>query len=208
MAEASDTFEMDAGDTTPGGMAVGVLKEKVPALLWSTMAAPTQPPIAIKRAGMNIPEALAAIKATYDLLSISVAARDEAKVQLAMSDLLSRLMDASNTALAQIQATHALEMEVQQLRMQAIQAQTRHAELEAQLKQRSQYKLTEVAPGKWVRELIEPTDTPEGSRKYFCATCYGQGREIPLEFVKADQYGSAQLLCAAGSNAHTLYLSR
>lgn len=157
---------------------------------------------------MNIPEALAAIKATYDLLSVSVAARDEAKVQLAMSDLLSRLMDASNTALAQIQATHALEMEVQQLRMQAIQAQARHAELETQLKQRSQYKLTEVDPGKWVRELIEPSDTPKGNPKYFCATCYGEGREIPFKFTKENQLGSAALRCAAGGTAHTLYLSR
>lgn len=155
---------------------------------------------------MNIPEALSAIKATYDLLSIGVAARDDAKVKNAMSDLLSRLMDASNTALTQIQATHALEMQVQQLRMEAVQAQARQAELEAQLKQRSQYKLTEVATGKWVRELVEPANTSKGSRKYFCATCYGEGREIPLEFVKADQYGSPQLLCLSKGTAHTLYV--
>jgi len=157
---------------------------------------------------MNITEALTAIKATYDLLSVSVAARDDAKIKIAMSDLLSRLVDASNTALTQIQATHTLEMEVQQLRVQAIQAQARHAELEAQLKQRSQYKLTEVAPGKWVRELMEPADAPKGTPKYFCATCYGEGREIPLEFVKADQYGNSQLLCAAASHAHTLQVSQ
>lgn len=51
MAGTGDTFEMDAGDTTPGGMAAGVLQEKVPALLCSTMGAPTQP--TPKRADMT-----------------------------------------------------------------------------------------------------------------------------------------------------------
>lgn len=155
---------------------------------------------------MNIPEALAAAKGAYDLVAIGVAARDDAKVKSALADLQAKLLDALSIAVTQVQSTHALELEVQKLRMEAIKAEARHAELERQLEQRGQYKLTEVDPGTWVRELVEPAEEKMERPKYFCATCYGEGKEIPLQFIRDDQYGSTQLSCPANS-AHALYLS-
>lgn len=156
---------------------------------------------------MNISEALAAAKGAYDLVAIGIEARDDAKVKSALADLQAKLLDALSMAVTQVQSTHALELEVQKLRMEAIQADARQAELKRQLEQRSQYKLTEIAPGKLVRELVEPTEAQMGNPKYFCATCYGEGREIPLEFSAKDQYGCSQFACNSNSN-HTLYLGK
>ena len=157
---------------------------------------------------MNIPEALAAAKGAYDLVTIGVAARDDAKVKSALADLQAKLLDALTIAVTQVQSTHALELELQKLRMEAIKAEARQAELERQLEQRSQYKLTEIAPGKWVRELVEPAEADMGSPKYFCATCYGEGREIPLEFVPDDRHPGGQFLCLSRGSEHTLYVQK
>lgn len=156
---------------------------------------------------MNIPEALAAAKGAYDLVAIGVAARDDAKVKSALADLQAKLLDALSIAVTQVQSTHALELEVQKLRMEAVKAEARQSELERQLEQRQQYKLTEVAPGKWVRELVEPAEANMGSPKYFCATCYGEGREIPLDFSPANKYGGAQLSCNSNGN-HAVFLGK
>lgn len=155
---------------------------------------------------MNIPEALAAAKGAYDLVAVGIAARDDAKVKSALADLQAKLLDALSIAVTQVQSTHTLELEVQKLRMEAIKSETREAELKRQLEQRSQYKLTEVAPGKLVRELVDPAEGKVGNPKYFCATCYGEGREIPLNFIAKDLYGGAKFSCL-GNKQHTLYLS-
>ena len=154
---------------------------------------------------MNIPEALAAAKGAYDLVAIGIAARDDAKVKSALADLQAKLLDALVIATTQVQSTHALELELQKLRMEAIKAEARQAELERQLEQRSQYKLTEVAPGKWVRELMEPTEPAMGNPKYFCATCYGEGKEIPLQFIPNGKYTSSHWHCKAKAG-HDVYV--
>lgn len=154
---------------------------------------------------MNIPEALAAAKGAYDLVAIGIAARDDAKVKSGLADLQARLLDALVIATTQVQSTHALELEVQKLRVESVKADARQAELERQLEQRSQYKLTEVSAGKMVRELVEPANSSTGSPKYFCATCYGEGKEIPLQFVQGGAYVAQHWKCAA-KNGHDLYV--
>lgn len=156
---------------------------------------------------MNIPEALAATKAAYDLVALGVAARDEAKVNSALVDLQARLLDALVIATTHVQSMNTLELEVQKLRMEAIEADARQAELERQIKQRSQYKLTEVAPGKLVRELVESTEGQVGNPKYFCATCYGEGREIPLQFHPKPLTGGPKIECPS-NDKHSIYLAR
>lgn len=155
---------------------------------------------------MNIPEALAAAKGAYDLVAIGIAARDDAKVKSALADLQAKLLDALSIAVTQVQSTHALELEVHKLRMEAVKAEARNAELERQLEQRSQYKLTEIAPGKLAQELVEPAGSKASSPKYFCATCYGEGREIPLQFFANPLSGGAQFFCPS-NKSHSIYLS-
>jgi hypothetical protein len=169
------------------------------------MEAPTQP--FPEGADMNIPEAIAAAKGAYDLVAVGIAARDDAKVKSALADLQAKLLDALSIAVTQVQSTHTLELELQKLRVDAIKAEARQAELERQLEQRSQYKLTEVAQGKLVRELVEPSKAKVSNPKYFCATCYGEGREIPLNFIAKDLYGGSQLSCPTNKQ-HTLHLSQ
>lgn len=156
---------------------------------------------------MNIPEMLVAAKSAYDLLAVGVAARDQAKVDAAMADLRQELTSAISMSLAQVRATHALELEVQQLRMESIQAQARYAEMERQLEKRSQYVLSEVSPGKWVRELLETGGDAMGRPKYFCATCYSDGKEVPLQFSAESPYFPATLKCRA-KNGHDLSLKQ
>lgn len=148
---------------------------------------------------MTIAEALVAAKGAYDLIAIGIAARDDAKVKTAMADMQATLLEALSMAVTQVQSTHALELEVQELRMEAIQAKTRYAELERQLEQRSQYRLTEIGSGKWVQQLVDPTADAMASPKYFCATCYSEGKEVPLQFSGESPYFPATLKCRAKS---------
>lgn len=144
---------------------------------------------------MTLEAAITGLTATYNVLKGAIAARDDAMIKSAQAELQEKLLDISTTALTQIQSTHALELEAQKLRTQLIKADARVQEIERELEKRTAYEIAQPAPGQWARV---PVGTAAGSPEtttYFCATCYAEGKEIPLQYRAAQPGYSAVLKC-------------
>lgn len=153
----------------------------------------------------EIAGAIAGLNLAFNVLKGAVAARDESLIRSAQIDLQEKLLSASTTALSQVQSTHALELEAQQLRAQLVQANARIQEVERELEKRGAYTLTQPAPGQWARLPVGEVAGSPDSTAYFCATCYGDGKEVPLKYRKPSAGYHALLICPK-ENAHTLVL--
>lgn len=104
-----------------------------------------------------------------------------------------------------MQNAHTLELEAQKLRTQLVEADARCQGLEAQLKQRAAYKLSQAAPGQWAYTLKgEACGTPE-TTTYFCPACYAVHLEMPMQYLPAGPGTQAMLNCA-NSTKHALLL--
>ena len=153
----------------------------------------------------EIAGAMASLNLAFNVLKGAMAARDDALIKTAQIDLQEKLLSASTTALSQVQSTHTLELEAQQLRADLIQANARIQEIERELEKRGAYALAQPVPGQWARIPVGVTpDTPENTA-YFCATCYSDGKEVPLQYRKAKPGFNAALLCQANKE-HSLNL--
>jgi len=177
--------------------------EEVPATSRGRMEVPTQP--FPRGADMNIPDALMAAKAAYDLLATGLAARDASKIEAAMLDLRQQLWDVSNISLSQVQALHRLELEAQELRVQAANAVRDLEDLKAQIAEEAKYELTEIRTGIWARVRVEDVETSVERRPNFCPTCYSSGRKTPLQYHQAQPGVSSFLRCPADKD-HLLNL--
>lgn len=144
---------------------------------------------------MTFVDALGAAKGAYELVAVAIKARDDAKVQSAMADLREKLWEMSTNGLSQIQELHRLELEVQQARMQLMEAQRANADLKAQIEDKAQYQLTEVTAGVWAQVLKDDIQKPVKSRPNFCAACYDTGRKIPLQYREASAGVPNRLTC-------------
>ncbi|MEE9871819.1 MAG: hypothetical protein PBV86_13660 [Delftia lacustris] len=152
---------------------------------------------------MNIGDALVATKAAYDLAATALAARDDSKVQQAMADLQTKLLDALSMGFAQVQALHSLELETQKMRMELVEARRQREDLEAKFKEKVQYSLFEVVPGAWAYTAVSDMQKAVDSRPNFCASCYSAGKVVPLQHFQAQTHGQDQWFCP-GDSAHTL----
>ncbi|MDP4074216.1 hypothetical protein [Acidovorax sp. A1169] len=142
-----------------------------------------------------ITAAISAARFSYDLLSVAIAARDEAKIKSAQQELNERLTSALNTTLSQVQTMHALELETQKLRTELVETKGKNLELVREIEKRRGYVLAQPAPGKWAYTAPgSETGSPE-STAYFCATCYAEKREIPLQYSKPRVHVEAWLNC-------------
>lgn len=153
----------------------------------------------------EIAGAFAGLNLAFNVLKGALAARDDSLIKSAQIDLQEKLLSASTTALSQVQSTHALELEAQQLRTQLLQAQARVQEVERELENRSAYKLAQPAAGQWARLPVGEVAGPPDSTAYFCATCYGDGKEVPLKYRQPGAGTHALLICPKDS-AHSLVL--
>lgn len=131
---------------------------------------------------MSLIDALTAAKAAYDLASVAMQARDDAKAQSAMAELREKLWEMSTMGFAQVQTLHSLELEVQKLRMELADAQRQNKDLEAELKEQIQYQPAEIHPGVWAYTRVEDAEKPVQSRPNFCSACYGEGKKTPLRY--------------------------
>ncbi len=134
---------------------------------------------------MNLIEAFTAAKAAYDLAAVAIQARDDVKIQSAMVDLREKMWDMSATGLTQVEALHRLELETQKLRMKLADAERAKAELEAKLEEETKYQITEIRPGVWAYCLVDHANAPVEQRPNFCATCYSNGKKVPLRYYPA-----------------------
>lgn len=154
---------------------------------------------------MTLEAAITGLTATYNVLKGAIAARDDAMVKSAQAELQEKLLDISTTALTQVQSTHALELEAQKLRTQLIQADARVQEVERELEKRTAYDIAQPAPGQWARIPVGVTPGEPSSTTYFCAACYADGKEVPLQYTKAGPGYSAGLHCQL-DKGHSLNL--
>jgi hypothetical protein len=154
---------------------------------------------------MSLDAAVTGLTAAYQVLRGAIAARDDALIQRAQYDLQEKLLTVSATALTQLQATHALELETQKLRTELVQADARVQEKERELEKRTAYKMAQPAPGIWARIPVDATAGEPESTAYFCATCYADGKEVPLQYRKAGPGYHAGLYCQVNKD-HVLNL--
>lgn len=134
---------------------------------------------------MGLVEALTAARAAYELASVAIDARDDAKIKEAMHELREKLWDTSNTAFSQLQALHSLELETQKLRMQLAEAEREKVQLHTQIKERAMHPLAQVRPGIWAHIRAEDSEKAVEDRPHFCAACYSNGKVVPLRYFKA-----------------------
>lgn len=149
--------------------------------------------------------AIASISATFNVLKGAMAARDEHLISNAQMELQQKLNDALAMTLTHIQTTHALELEAQKLRAALVQADAQQKELEAKLEKRAHYELSQPALGKWAYTLVGKRTEDAQRTTYFCAACYAQHLEVPLQHVAAGPGSSAMLRCP-NSPKHALSL--
>jgi hypothetical protein len=154
---------------------------------------------------MNIPELLVAAKGAYDLVAVGIAARDDAKINEAMSELRQKLWDASAMGFSQMEKLHSLELEAQKLRMKLADAERGLEDLKRHMEDEAKYPLTEVRPGVWARVHVEDVEKPMERRPNFCPTCYGSGRKTPLQYREAAPSIPNRLVCP-NDKGHTLNL--
>lgn len=154
---------------------------------------------------MTIEAALTGFTAAYQALKGAIAARDDALIQKSQLELQEKLLNISMTALSQIQCMHALELEAQKLRTELLEANGKLQEAHRELEKRSAYQIAQPAPGQWARIPVGTDPSHPESTTYFCATCYADGKEIPLQYSKAGPGYSAFLTCPV-DKAHLLNL--
>lgn len=154
---------------------------------------------------MNIPDLLVAAKGAYELVAVGIAARDDAKVSEAMSELRQKLWDASAMGFSQMEKLHGLELEAQTLRMKLANAERGLEDLKRQMEDEANYQLAEVRTGVWARVLVEDIEKPVQRRPNFCPTCYSAGRKTPLQYREAETGVPNRLHCPV-QTGHTLTL--
>ncbi|QQB47833.1 hypothetical protein [Delftia acidovorans] len=176
--------------------------EGVPATSRGRMEVLTQP--FPRGADMNIPELLVAAKGAYELVAVGIAARDDAKVSEAMSELRQKLWDASAMGFSQMEKLHGLEFEAQALRMKLANAERGLEDLKRQIADDAKYDLAEIPIGKWVQVRIEDAEKPVERRPNFCSSCHSAGRKTPLQYKEATVSEPSRLYCPVESK-HSIY---
>lgn len=150
----------------------------------------------------DIGTAIASLTATAKLLR---GARDDAKIRDAQIELQQRLSDALTTARSQMQTTHALELEAQQLRTAKLELQAQVEELKRDLEKRLIYRKAQPVPGKWAYLAASDLQDTPATTAYVCSNCYANGKEVLLQYEAAGAGYEAELVCPVDTK-HVLRL--
>lgn len=148
--------------------------------------------------------AVASATATYEVLKVAVAARDQAKIEAALGALQKELMDALNTGVSTAKALHALELETQELRTENLEMKRQMQAAEAELERRAAYTLVQPASGCWAYAREGATTGAPDETAYFCAACYAGKREVPLQY-QAPKPGTPHRLVCSVQSRHSFY---
>ena len=136
---------------------------------------------------MTFASAIGSARAALDLIKLAVAARDDVKVQAALIDANTRLLELSMAALALSEKITALQSELAA-------TQRDKAQIEAKLNDRASYTLHEVRSGAFV---YAPKDASSGEEPmhYLCQHCYDNGVKSILRSMDSPMLGRS-LECA------------
>lgn len=139
--------------------------------------------------------AVGSAKATLDLLSIAIKARDQRMIDEAISTLRQELLDALSIATSNVLTINSLELEAQKLRTQLLETELKQHELEREIERRRAYKLSQPAKGTWAYVLENaPTGAPDNTA-YFCPACHAEKRDVPMQFRQAAPSIPNRLVC-------------
>ncbi|WP_120967030.1 hypothetical protein [Comamonas sp. lk] len=152
---------------------------------------------------MTFLDALGAAKGAFDLVAVAIKARDDTKVQAAMADLREKLWEMSTNGFSQMQELHRLELEVQKSRMELVEARREKADLEAKVKEKTQYEFFEIVPGGWAYTTKADIDKPVHKRANFCAACNSDSKVVPLQHLSPPTHETESWYCPV-DKSHTL----
>ena len=147
----------------------------------------------------DIASAVASASAMLGLAKGAIAARDDFKAQLAISDAHVKLLEITTAALSLSQTNIALADEIRSLKDAA-------HELEVKARDREGYALTEVCTGHYAYQSQPSQEGANVPLHYLCQPCYDKGIKSVLRHRNfRDQWGIARLVwgCPAEKN-HTI----
>ncbi|MDR2333715.1 MAG: hypothetical protein LBE61_09545 [Burkholderiaceae bacterium] len=139
--------------------------------------------------------AVVSAKATLELLSIAIKARDQVKIEESISTLRQELLEALTIAYSNVQTANTLELEAQKLRTQLLEAELKQHELEREIERRRAYKLAQPAKGAWAYVLENALAGAPDSTTYFCPACHAEKRDVPMQFRQAAPSIPNRLVC-------------
>lgn len=145
----------------------------------------------------DIAGALASARAAFDLLKVAVDARDQLKLQAAMAELQSKLMDSMSAGLAAAEKAAALQAQLLGLEREK-------AEIERQLREREQYALHELVPGAFVyasKLVAQGNGVP---LHYLCQPCFDKGVKSVLRRIEGHLGLSESWMCVM-VDAHSIH---
>jgi hypothetical protein len=140
----------------------------------------------------EISGAIAIATAGFELLKVALAAKNEAQIRAATTDLAERLLQANNAAIAATDKISTLQADLAKM--------TQEAEtLRAKLAQKQAYEPYEISPGMLVlrHKRGEQDTTP---LHYVCAACASTDVMTPLQH----RHDGNVLVCP-NNPAHNLY---
>lgn len=142
---------------------------------------------------MDISSALSSAKAAFDILSTSIAARDEAKIQAALTDLQRKHTELTASAMAHIEKAFNLQSDL-------LKAKDEISKLKTEINQKESYDLFEVASGKFCCK-----SNKEGSPlHYLCQPCWDRGIKSVLQLHSANQGWPPKMVCST-ENKHNFF---
>lgn len=142
---------------------------------------------------MDISTALTGAKAAYDILATSIAARDEAKIQAALTELQRKHTDLTASAMTHIEKAFNLQADL-------IKARDEIARLESKIDQKESYDLFEVAPGKFCYR----SNKGDAPLHHLCQPCWDRGVKSVLQTHAAGGGWPAQMVCSTDAH-HNFY---
>jgi len=176
--------------------------EEAPATSRGRMEVPTQP--FPRGADMTIEAAIASASTTFEVLKAAVSLRNQTQIDEALAKVRAELLEALDTGYSAKKALNELEFETQKLRTEKLELERQKQAAEAELERRASYDLVQPAPGRWayVREGAA-TGSPDKTA-YFCAACYADKREVPLQHQEPTPGTAHRLVCPVQSR-HSLH---
>lgn len=147
---------------------------------------------------LELSGALTAARSILDVAKIAVDARDDAKLKAALTELQTKLFDATSAAL-QV-AAHASTLQEQ---LDSVKRELR--QIKAQAEERDRYALTEVRPGAYAYMSKAEDGGQSEPAHYLCQPCYDKGIKTVLRHSPQTRAWSASWDCPA-DKAHQIQL--
>lgn len=129
---------------------------------------------------LEITGAMSSAVTAFELIKAAVAARDDVKLQVAITDMTSRLLAANQAALEMAVANSALKAALDEAERQA-------EGLKAQLEDNACYELVELMKGVFGWRFVQSPEKPVQPAHHVCAPCRAHGiKSVLREYAQQD----------------------